>query len=233
MTRIQQLYLLQQTDSELDQIHKRLKFINDNLVESKELLSARHEKNQAETTLNSCRTKLNDLSLEVKGQNEKIKANENKLYSGRGGNPKELKSLQDELTALKKWLDKREEDQLQAMIALEEAETRFSENKQKLEIVLKKWTESQGSLGEEKKGLEEKELLMQIRREEIGAGVTSPDLKVYEDLRRKKAGKAVAPVKNGVCQLCGTNPPTGELQKVQRGNEIILCFTCGRILAIT
>ena len=79
MTYAQQLYQLQQIDSQIDAARHRLKEIEANLVESAALKSARAELAQAEQTLNTCKAVMTDLDLEVKSLQQKTGRHEERL----------------------------------------------------------------------------------------------------------------------------------------------------------
>ena len=53
----------------------------------------------------------------------------------------------------------------------------------------------------------------------------------YDHLRRTKAGRAVSPIKTGACSACGVSVPTGLVQRVRAGSELVFCSGCGRILS--
>ena len=75
MSYTQQLHQLQQTDSRIDAIKKRLREIAANLVESEALKSDRIALKQAETTYHQCQAVMTDLDLEVEGVQKKIALN--------------------------------------------------------------------------------------------------------------------------------------------------------------
>jgi predicted nucleic acid-binding Zn-ribbon protein len=78
-----------------------------------------------------------------------------------------------------------------------------------------------------------KRIYSQLKQQrDAGAKALSPaDLKYYEDLRKRKAGVAVAPLQNGQCGVCHILVPTGVVSAVRsRKDEAVLCPSCGRML---
>ena len=126
MSRSRVLYQLQQTDIELETIARRLAEIDASIGESAALRQARQEVVAAEAELHSRHARATDLDLEVRSLGERIQADEQKLYSGRVTSPKELSSLQDDVASLKRWRNKKEEEQLEAMLAEESAQSRLA-----------------------------------------------------------------------------------------------------------
>ena len=53
-----------------------------------------------------------------------------------------------------------------------------------------------------------------------------------EDLRQRRAGRAVAMAKNGVCEGCGLTASNSKIQQARTGLELKYCSTCGRILYV-
>jgi predicted nucleic acid-binding Zn-ribbon protein len=59
----------------------------------------------------------------------------------------------------------------------------------------------------------------------------SPDnLELYEHLRRRKNGVAVAKLEEEMCGACHTAVAIGILNNVRYSDELLNCPSCGRIL---
>lgn len=233
MSRPQHLYELQQVDTETENLSRRLKEIAASLGESAELKRARKMVIDAETKLAQSRAKMQDLDLEVSSLSQKIETNEKRLYSGRVTNPKELANLQDELASLKRWCDKREEDLLGAMVATEEAEAGLADAQAILAQVSETWHTGQSDLTDEQARLQTRLEGLSKQRASLATAIGPEDVTTYERLRQRKAGYAVAAVKDGICQRCHMNPPTSQVQRARSGRELVFCNNCGRILHVT
>jgi predicted nucleic acid-binding Zn-ribbon protein len=232
MSRTQALYELQQVDLETQSVSRRLKGISASLGESSDLRRARKMVTEAEAQLTGYRAQMQNLDLEVTGLSDKIETNEKRLYSGRVTNPKELENLQQELASLKRWREKREEDLLEAMVATEEAEAGLTDAQAILTQVNETWHVQQGELTAEQARLEMRlEELVELK-ESLVEAVGSPDATTYESLRQRKAGRAVAAVKDGICEGCRMNPTSSQVQHARSGNELVFCNNCGRILHV-
>ncbi|RME76177.1 MAG: hypothetical protein D6784_06445 [Chloroflexi bacterium] len=230
MSRVQQLYRLQLLDSRLDGVKKRLAEVEAGLGESRELRQAKDAVQTARDRLKKAQTTVTDLDLEVNALAQKITNHEKLLYSGKTMSPKEAANLQEEVASLKRWRSQREEALLEAMVAVEEAEAVLSEAEARLNEVEKRWQESQAGLLAEQKALQAELAELEAQRPEAVSAVDGADIEEYEALRRKRAGRAVAEVKNGVCQGCGVAPSYSKVQKARSGTELVYCSTCGRIL---
>jgi predicted nucleic acid-binding Zn-ribbon protein len=226
------LYELQQVDIEIESTSRRLKEIAVSLGESTELRRARKMVTEAEAFLAQCRATMQDLDLEVNGLSQKIEKNEQRLYSGRVTNPKELANLQEEVASLKRWREKKEEDLLEAMMATEEAEAALADAQAILTQVSESWRTNQGELADEQSRLQARLKKLGEQREALVAAVGPEDVASYERLRQRKGGRAVAAVEDGLCHGCRMNPPVSQVQHARSGNELVFCNNCGRILHV-
>lgn len=232
MSRIQSLYQLQLLDTDLDQTRKELLAVKAALGESEALKKGRAAVSGSEQTWHQAQTRMRDLELEVNGLAAKIAQQEKLLYSGKPMSPKEAANLQDEVASLKRWHGTREELLLEAMMTAEEAEEAFQSAQAALAEVEAEWSADQAALRQRQGELETKLAELQDRRPSLVDGLNAEDLPEYEGLRRKRAGRAVALVKNGVCQGCGIAVSQGKLQRARAGQELAFCGTCGRILYV-
>ncbi len=232
MSRTQHLYELQQLDIEAETVSLRLQDIAARLGESAELKRARKMVADAQTHLSKYRATMQDLDLDVAGLAEKIKADEQRLYSGRVGNPKELAGLQEEVASLKRRREKKEEELLEAMVAVEEAEAGLADAQAILTQVSETWKTGQGNLVDEQASLQARLEQLAEQRTSLVIAVGPEDLATYERLRQRKGGRAVVTITNGICQGCRMSPPTSQVQQAKMGHDLVLCNNCGRILHV-
>jgi predicted nucleic acid-binding Zn-ribbon protein len=145
-------------------------------------------------------------------------------------NPKELASLQDELASLKRWREKKEEDLLEAMVGAEEAEAALADAQAILDQVNETWRAGQGELADEQFDLQVRLEELREQRGSLIASIGPEEVAIYEGLRQRKAGRAVAAVKDGICEGCRMHPPSSQVQHARSGAELVFCNNCGRIL---
>ncbi len=230
MSRTRGLHNLQKTDDELQIVSRRLKEIAAALGESDQVTQARKHATDAEEHLAKCRTQARDLDLEVGGVIQRIETNEQRLYSGRVTNPKELANLQEDSVSLKRWREKKEEDLLEALVGEEDAEKTLSGAQSNLGQIIARWEADQEDLVAERSQLEtqQEELLQQ--RGSLIASIDPEDIGIYQALRQRKGGRAVVVVENGICEGCRMPPPTSQVQQAGTGETLVFCNNCGRIL---
>jgi predicted nucleic acid-binding Zn-ribbon protein len=175
---------------------------------------------------------MQDLNLEVKTLADKIAQQEKTLYQGKVLSAKEAANLQDEINSLKRRHGQREELLLEAMVGTEEAEEHLKQARAELATVQAGWQADQERLTLQQANLKARSAQIGQQRPVMVKIIDEDDLEEYEDLRRRKAGRAVAPVKDGICLGCGVGASSSRVQHARSGVELIYCGTCGRILYV-
>jgi predicted nucleic acid-binding Zn-ribbon protein len=230
MTVMERLYRLQLVDSEWVERNHQLAQVESNIGETDDLIHARASVAEAQAGLQDLRARLRQLELEVDGLNAKLKANQDRLYSGRVRNPKELSGLHEEAAALRRRRSELEDDQLVLMITIEEQEAELAERQARQRQIESNWREDQAQLQAEKEDLELRLAELEEERSEIRAHIGASDLAEYDDLRSRLDGIAVARLREGVCQVCGVDVPVSVARAVERGEGIHYCTMCDRLL---
>ena len=232
MSRVQQLYQLQTLDSEVDKINQQLAEIAADLGKSEALKQAEAKTEAQEKALRRVQATMQDLNLEVKTLADKIAQQEKTLYQGKVLSAKEAANLQDEINSLKRRHSQREELLLEAMVGAEEAEEHLKQARAELVTIQAGWQADQERLTLQQANLKARLAQLEQQRPVMVKTVDEDDLEEYEDLRRRKAGRAVAPVKDGICLGCGVGASNSRIQQARAGIELIYCGTCGRILYV-
>jgi predicted nucleic acid-binding Zn-ribbon protein len=225
-----QLYQLQLVDSESEERSQRLTLVEENLGESGDLIRAREAVTETEGSLAELRAQLRALEMDVSAVSSKLKQNQDRLYSGRVRNPKELSGLQEEATALRRRRSQLEDGQLELMIAVEEAEAELVERQARLRQIEATWRDDQSGLLAEKEQLESRLVELAEDREGLRARIRASNLALYDDLRQHEGGTAVALLRRGICQACGVDVPTSMARAVERGEGMQYCPICNRLL---
>jgi predicted nucleic acid-binding Zn-ribbon protein len=225
-----QLYQLQLVDSEWDEKSQRLAVVEESLGESGEVRRAREAVTETEESLGELRAQLRALDLEVAGLNDKLKKNQERLYSGRVRNPKELSNLQEEATYLRRRTSELEDEQLELMIAIEEDEAELAERQARLGQIEATWRDDQAALQAAREELQFRQAELEEERAEMRARLGASDLANYDDLRKHLEGTGVVRLRKGICQGCGVDVPTSMASAVARGEGAHYCPICGRLL---
>ncbi len=229
MTQVHQLYKLQETDTEIREKTRRLRDVLTGQQPSAKLLAARERTDTAVTNLQEWHTAHKTLRLEMESLRSEAKNAETRLYSGKVTNPKELADLQHKIESLGRRIEKAEEQVLEAMIMLEDAETENTAAVESLAEIEAAWEAKVARLK-----IEQNELALSIHklngvRQEQAKTIDPRDLKEYAALMKKKNGMAIARVRADTCLGCRLTISANKIKEAREGKKIY-CGSCGRIL---
>jgi uncharacterized protein len=229
MSQIQLLYQLQQFDTEIREKKQRLGDVLRAQKETEALLAARARANTAEAEWQTWQTRRKTLNLELESVNDKARRSESRLYSGNVRNPKELSDLQHEIEALGRRRAALEDDILEAMIMLEEAEGEKTAADEALESITADWEKAQAQLKREQNELALRLHQLTGLRQQPLALLTAASLAEYDQIGRRKGGVAVVGLKQTMCLGCRLTISATKAREAQEG-KLVHCGSCGRIL---
>lgn len=229
MSQIQQLYRLQQMDTEIRQKKQRLTEVLRAQKETEALLAAREREKTAVSALKKWQGSHSNLNLELGSLNSKAKSAENRLYSGNVKNPKELTDLQDQIAAMGRQRDVLEEQMLETMIMLEDADTEAKAAAAARAKEEATWQQAQAAYKDEQNQLALRlHQLIEARPGRV-AHIEPKLLHDYERIGQRHGGEAVAVLKINMCQGCRITVSANVIKDVGEG-KVTHCGGCGRIL---
>jgi len=230
MSKAELLLDLQDVDSVIDRLTRRLSEIRAALHETDELITARSALRTADESVTQKRAQRKDLELADASLETRIKQADQRLYSGAVKNPKELLDLQNDIASLKKQKNTLDDQLFAAMVALEEAEAELNTCSENLTRIDADWRASQGDLAVELTRLEHELAEKTAEQTEIRAHLGAPDLAQYDQLRRRKGGVAVVEMDGSVCGACGVRVTAHIVQQLSQADHLARCGNCERIL---
>jgi hypothetical protein len=228
-----ELFALQETDLALDRARARLAEIEAQLVESEELVSARQAVDEKRRIVQELRSHLSEAELDVEEARGKASEVEGKLYGGKVTNPKELSDLDADLRSLKAQVVKREDTLLGLLVDIDDAEKQQQAANSTLQEMEGGWKRGQEALLSEKAQIEPEVASLQARRDKQAPAIDAASMRLYQLLRERYAGRAVARLERGMCQGCRITLPMSVLSKARSGTGLIQCVSCERILLVS
>lgn len=230
MSRSATLFRLQDIDRRIQNIHTRILEIEKKLTDISQLNVAENLLLKSEELLSDTQKTLRLAENNVKDQQFKIENTDKELYSGKVRNPKELQDLQNESAALRRYLEVLEDRQLEAMIALEEAEINYQNAVENIEKITATLQEQRINLSKELTNLKDDLERLQVERNAVMQAVNNDDLDLYENLLGSRQGLAVVAIIDGTCGACGTTLTPAMIQSAQSPSQIVQCHSCKRII---
>jgi predicted nucleic acid-binding Zn-ribbon protein len=173
---------------------------------------------------------MRSLEADVQAVADKAREAEAVLYGGRVTSPKELRDLQEDVASLKRRRSTLEDQLLETMVQVEAEEAGEAEARQNAARIELSLRQARDALTAERAHLESGLSRLVIDREAAEAPVPQADRKLYQSLRQRKRGTAVARLEDGVCSACGVAPSSSRAQAARHDDEIIFCGNCERIL---
>jgi predicted nucleic acid-binding Zn-ribbon protein len=231
MSRVSALYDLQQIDSKIDADVSRTSYLNQLLSDTSQLETAHQTVSEAEAALVTARSQLKDLESTAQKQQQHANDLEKKLYGGQIKGNKEMAAAQQEIETFRQRKKETDDQTVEAMLTLEDAEAGLKAAREKLARTEKEVDQGNAGHRQELAQLQTELTELQGQRVKDLRMVMPPDVPVYEKLRQQKQGVAVSEVIYGkMCGKCRVELPMAKQREVKGGTTLVTCPNCGRIL---
>ena len=226
---------LQELDTSIDRLGTRRRHLESgaDVDEARGVVEKAEERvGELRMALDSVRSEERRLDHDVSSLEQRIAAEQGRLYDGSVANPKELQAIQAEIAGLRSRKSRLEDEELEQMERREELEGRLPA----LEAELKEARERLDRL-EESAERELTEIAAELERGRSEREGLIPEfdeelLELYEDLRSSKKGVGAARLVDGVCQGCHEKLSPLYLDRLKRAEGIRRCENCRRILML-
>lgn len=224
------LVKLQEIEIEISSIKKQLNTVDQRIEEvDKKLMDFNHTIEEQKSLINELNEKYRSYESDLQMHLDSIKKSEAKLTSVKTN--KEYQSSLKEIDDLKRMNSKLEDDMIEFLDRIEEAESllktktaEFSELESQLktekEIIQKEAEEGSLRLGN-----------LEAEWETISGNIEAAMLATYNQIKENHANKiGIVAVKDAVCQGCHMNIPPQMYNELQRGDSLKRCPICERII---
>jgi len=228
MSAVKQLYQLQEIEQETEAIEKEIAAIEAQLSGNEALVKVRNEIAGLEQQIVDIKKTQRDNGAETADVTAKITVSEKELYGGRNANPKELVNLQIEIDGLKARRSEFESKEIEIIEQLDRANSALSNARANLARLESEWQGLQLELTKKLKDLRVHLTELVAKGEQLVAAITPDAVACYYRVKKQK-GVAVAKIEQGICRGCRIQLPAREIQQA-RGNRIVQCSSCGRLL---
>ena len=172
------------------------------------------------------------LEGEISLIDDKVKREEQRMFSGGVSNPKELSALQAEVESLKRKKSGIEDGLLEVMLQKEGAEATLSSIKEEHEAATRRSAELGDVVNRLVQDIDADLSTHGQQRDAIAADLPADLLTLYDKLRAEKAGVGAAALRSGTCEGCHTQLPAKEVERLRAEGGLQRCDNCRRILVI-
>jgi predicted nucleic acid-binding Zn-ribbon protein len=143
---------------------------------------------------------------------------------------REYQSLLKEIEDGKKNIKEKEEEVVRLMETSEANAKIMAEQASQTEEEEKALAEENKKVQKHAAEVEGKKAKIIAKRESKAKDINAAALRKYDLLRTRRNGKAVVGVANGICQGCFMSIPPQHFNDILKGDRILNCPTCQRIL---
>jgi len=224
------LFQLQKIDTQIDQGSARIREINAKIDGDHRVQDAQAHLDDAVTAFKASQESLKRIELEASAKQLKLEQCESTLYGGKVKIPKELQDLQHEVAAIKRAIAALEDQQLEAMVLVEEAQARCDAAQQQLVHAQGESASDNAIMAGERSALDTLSLRLQTERDAVVNQIDAATLEEYSRLRKAKRGVAVATVSDNGCSACGTELTAADRQSARSPLQVFHCPSCGRFI---
>ncbi len=211
----------------------RLKSVLEKIEQQKEKLSAQLK--QFENALEENKANLSIAAKACKDSEREIQVVDERIIKSNETlrmvkTNKEYQVLLREVDDNKQRKDAFETELLEYLDEKEKIEQSVMEDEKEYDLLKEKIEAEQQEI--EKKSTDDRELLEDYltQQNEIGKNLKSSLMNRFLKISKMNQGLAVVNVKDAICKGCFMNIPPQLYIEVQRGNSLILCPQCSRIL---
>lgn len=222
---------LQKIDTKIYQREMAMKALDSGETLKAEAVALLKRHDAAESVMRKAEATQRDQELAVKSLEEKRKAVNDKLYGGRVTNPKELENLQKDEEMIRHQISTLEDSLLEAMDAAETARAEEAQLGAALAKAKRAWQETVARTKAETERLTKEIAELKPGRDQLAATIEKPLLRRYDEIRTHTEGIGLAATDSGICAACHVTLNRDITDKIIEGVEIVLCESCGRILA--
>jgi uncharacterized protein len=233
----QKLLDLAAEDVALTQLAHRQK----NLPEVAAVAAAEEAERALSADVVRAETEVKDLGREVKRLESDVdtvrqrEAKDQRLLESGSVSPKEMTNLQHELDSLKRRQSDLEDQELELMQRLEDAEGTLAAARSGLERARADRERAEQQRDDALADIADGTRRHQAARDEVATKISAPLLSLYDRIRAQTGSTGAAMLQARACQGCRLELYGNELAAVRNADphEVVRCENCGRILVRT
>jgi len=178
--------------------------------------------------IEAAETQRRELEAELADELGRIKERQSKMMQVQTN--REYQSLLKEIEDGKKSIKEKEEEIVRIMESSEANAKIMAEQESLIEEEKKTLSQENTKVKKHAGEIEGKKAKIVVKREAMAKDIKTQALRKYDMLRTRRNGKAVVGVVNGICQGCFMSIPPQHFNDILKGDRILNCPTCQRIL---
>ncbi len=225
-----QLYQLQCIDSELDLTNKKLIEIQESIQDNKQVDCAKEFVDESAASIKNIQAEYDAIEFDIEAKRIKKSQSEENLYGGKIKNPKELQDLQLEITSLSNILSELDDRLIEKLIQIEKAQDILNKRKIDLNQAVSEYETKKSMLNADLEKMANQAKALHEKQNSLLPQIDQKALDIYQKLRKKKNGTAVALLQDSSCAACGSSLTASQCQQARSSASLFFCPNCGRIV---
>jgi len=226
---IKQLTELQIIDLEIAMFDAQISAEQEALAESEKIFDERQGSIiELKEKIEAAEAQRRELEAELSDEVNRIKERQSKMMQVQTN--REYQSLLKEIEDSKKSMREKEEEIVTLMETSEANSKIMAEQENLTEDETKTLDAESKKAKKHAASIERKKAKFVKKRKAMAKDINTSVLRKYDMLRKRRNGKAVVGVANGVCQGCFMSIPPQHFNNILKGDRMLDCPTCQRIL---
>ena len=229
LAELRQLIDVQELDKEIREVTQALdKFPEELAAQEAELMQLEAEQAGLSQELEELQKQRRETETEVAEMESSIKKSRQRVMEIKSNI--EYKAMLKEIAFKEDQRDQKETRILEFMEQIGARSQAMEDRARKLEEQRHNFTRRQAEMKAELEVLKKQLAGLERKRDQVRRGLPVGLLKRYEFIRERRNGTAIAEVREGVCGGCHMNILPQQFIDLQKGEEILQCPHCQRIL---
>ncbi len=230
MSDVAALYRLQNLELDILERAKRIKAIKAQLEDDAAVREAEAENEETQAALETAEARVRDMELEIASAVDKRQSAETRLYSGEVTHPKELQDMQMEVEALTRRRSVLDEELLKLNSERDDLRGQADNAADRCKEAREEHERECKDLLDEKQTLTDSVNQLLAQRKTSVAAIPQQAFQTYNSMRTAKSNRPVAVLKDKACTICGIEQNYIVITAINRGEDLVNCQNCGRIL---
>ncbi|MEE8575687.1 MAG: C4-type zinc ribbon domain-containing protein [candidate division Zixibacteria bacterium] len=223
------LLKLQVIDYDLGELERSKEYLPDMMENlNREMQESESKYQTTAKDLETARVTLNTLEVDIKTREAELQRFQQQMMSIKTN--KEYDALVSEIDSVKEFISTKETELLETIELVSVLEKNIVEYQEKLEQVKENNTRQLEILQQKIDSIGDKTEEKTDERKQIAVSIPRSTMSVYERIRKGKGGAAVVAVKSRACGACYKNLTHKKIQDIRKGDKILTCDNCGRVL---
>lgn len=168
--------------------------------------------------------------VDLKTCEEKIAQYQVQLYSAKTN--EQYKAFLKEIETQKKLKSEIEDKMIELLEKIENTEKEIKRKEKEVEIIKEDSRKRIEELKKEEEKIKEEIKKREEKRKELVSLLPTTYYNIYEKIKKRRNGIAVAKIENDTCSICFNPIPPQTIIEIRRNEKIHYCDYCGRILVV-